>query len=425
MFTDLKNEKKKSKIWHPFAQPGLDHEPIHIVRGEGAYLYTESGTAYLDAISSWWCNLHGHAHPYIAQKISEQAYQLEHVIFSNITHSPAEELSQRLTELLPDGLERCFFSDNGACSIEIALKITLQYFYNQGRPKTRFVSLKHGYHGDTFGAMSIAGPADINQPFQSLFFPVDTIDPPYYGKEDISLQQAQALFSTGEIAGFIYEPILQGTGGMRVHNPEGLDAILALAKHYDVFCIADEILTGFGRTRPLFASEYMQTNPDILCLSKGLTGGFLPLAVTVVREEIYQAFVAKDRRLSFLHGHTYTGNPLGCAAALASLDLTLSPQCKQQREMIETCHKQFQSQYGSQWQRCDVLGTVLAVDYPTKSLGYFSNLRDTLYNFFIDNHLILRPLGNTIYVLPPYCIHEEDLQRIYHYLQEILCLRVQ
>ncbi|MEF9497433.1 adenosylmethionine--8-amino-7-oxononanoate transaminase [Chlamydia sp. 04-14] len=418
-------KKTHSKIWHPFAQPGLDHNPIHITRGEGAYLYTESGTAYLDAISSWWCNLHGHTHPYIAKKISEQADQLEHVIFSNITHSPAEELSQKLTQILPQGLERCFFSDNGSCSIEIAIKIALQYFYNRGIKKTRFVSLANGYHGDTFGAMSVVGPTDINKPFQSLFFPTNTIEPPYYGKEDISIQQAEALFATGEIAGFIYEPVLQGVAGMRIHNPEGLNAILELAKHYGVLCIADEILTGFGRTGPLFASEFIQTPPDIICLSKGLTGGFLPFAVTVVREEIYQAFVSKDRREAFLHGHTYTGNPLGCAAALASLDLTLSPQCRHQREMIENCHKHFQSHYGAHWQRCDVLGTVLAIDYPTSSLGYFSNLRDTLYDFFIENHIILRPLGNTIYVLPPYCIHEEDLHRIYHYLQEALCLRVQ
>ncbi|BAE81067.1 adenosylmethionine-8-amino-7-oxononanoate aminotransferase [Chlamydia felis Fe/C-56] len=425
MLIDIKDNKKSSKIWHPFSQPGLGFDPIHITRGKGAYLYTKSGTPYIDAISSWWCNLHGHSHPHIAKRISEQAYQLEHVIFSDITHSPAEELSQRLIKVLPEGLECCFFSDNGSCAIEIAIKITLQYFYNQGIQKTRFVSLKHGYHGDTFGAMSVVGPTDINKPFQALFFSADIIDPPYYGKEDIAIQQAKALFSSGEIAGFIYEPVLQGVAGMRVHNPEGLNAILELAKHYGVLCIADEILTGFGRTGPLFASEYMPTSPDIICLSKGLTGGFLPLAVTVVREEIYQAFVSKDRRHAFLHGHTYTGNPLGCAAALASLDLTLSSQCQQQREMIENCHRQFQSQYGSLWQRCEVLGTVLSIDYPSSSLGYFSNLRDTLYNFFIDNRIILRPLGNTLYVLPPYCIREEDLSRIYHYLQESLCLRLQ
>ncbi|WP_348662924.1 adenosylmethionine--8-amino-7-oxononanoate transaminase [Chlamydia vaughanii] len=422
--TEATTEKKSSKIWHPFTQPGLEGTPIYITRGEGAYLYTESGTAYLDAISSWWCNLHGHTHPYIAKKISEQASQLEHVIFSNITHPSAEELAHRLSAILPEGLERCFFSDNGSCAIEVAIKIAIQYFFNQGKAKTRFVSLSQGYHGDTFGAMSLVGQSDTTQPFHSFFFPVDTIVPPYYGKEEEAIQQAKALFSTGEIAGFIYEPVLQGVAGMRVHNPEGLNTILQLAKHYGVLCIADEILTGFGRTGPLFASEYMQTPPDLICLSKGLSGGFLPIAVTVTREEIYQKFVSKSRKDALLHGHTFTGNPLGCAAALASLDLTLAPECQKQREMIENCHRQFQKSYGSLWQRCDVLGTILAVDYPASSLGYFSNLRDTLYNFFIENRMILRPMGNTVYVIPPYCIHEEDLHKIYHYLQEALCLRI-
>ncbi|EPP37996.1 Adenosylmethionine-8-amino-7-oxononanoate aminotransferase [Chlamydia avium] len=411
-----------SKIWHPFTQPELDGDPIHIVRGEGPYLYTTTGETYLDAISSWWCNLHGHSHPYIANTIAEQAQKLEHVMFANFTHTPAEQLCDRLVKILPQGLEKCFFSDNGSCAIEVAIKIVIQYFFNRNKKQSRFVSFKQGYHGDTLGAMSLAGPSDITLPFHSFFFPVDTIPPPYYGKEEESIKQAEALFSTGEIAGFIYEPTLQGVAGMRLHNPEGLNQILQLAKHYGVLCIADEILTGFGRTGPLFASQSMQTPPDILCLSKGLTGGFLPLAVTVVRDEIYQAFVGKDRRQALLHGHTFTANPLGCVAALATLDLTLSSQCTQQREMIEKCHKQFQSRYGQLWERCDVLGTILAVDYPSSSTGYFSNVRDILHNFFIQNHIILRPIGNTVYVLPPYCIQEEELNKIYHYLQEALCL---
>ncbi|WP_276815997.1 adenosylmethionine--8-amino-7-oxononanoate transaminase [Chlamydia gallinacea] len=420
----ISRESQISKIWYPFTQPELDGNPIHIARGQGAYLYTSTDTAYLDAISSWWCNLHGHAHPQIANAIAKQAQQLEHVMFANLTHTPAEQLCYKLIKVLPPGLEKCFFSDNGSCAIEVAIKITIQYFFNKKRKRLRFVSFKQGYHGDTLGAMSVAGPSDITKPFHSLFFPVDTIPPPYYGQEEQSIKQAKALFSSGEIAGFIYEPMLQGVAGMRLHNPEGLNYILQLAKQYDVICIADEILTGFGRTGPLFASQSMQTLPDILCLSKGLTGGFLPLAVTITRDEIYRAFVGKDRHQAFLHGHTFTANPLGCAAALASLDLTLSTQCAQQRKMIESCHKQFQSRYGELWERCEVLGTILAIDYPSASKGYFSNARNTLYNFFIQNHIILRPIGNTVYVLPPYCIQEKELHKIYHYLQEALCLEL-
>ncbi|EPP34803.1 adenosylmethionine-8-amino-7-oxononanoate transaminase [Chlamydia ibidis] len=413
-----------SYIWHPFYQPRLDPEPLHIVRGSGAYLYTADETKYLDAISSWWCNLHGHAHPFIAKKIAQQARQLEHVIFANATHPPAIDLVNKLIPILPKGIKRCFFSDNGSCAIEVAIKMATQYFHNQRIKKQSFVCLRDGYHGDTIGAMSLVAPTVFSQPFHRLLFKSDIIDPPIYGQEEKSIKQAESLFSTNRIAAFIYEPVVQGAAGMRMYNPEGLDAIIKLAKHYGVLCIADEIFTGFGRTGPLFASNYMSTPPDIICLSKGLTGGFLPLAITATSEAVYQQFVSQQRDKSFLHGHTYTANPLGCAAASASLDLTLSPRCQDQRTMIENCHKEFQKSYGSQWQRCHVLGTILALDYPSSSSGYFSDLRDPLHHFFLKQKILLRPLGNTIYVVPPYCISKKDLKTIYHCLQDTLCLHL-
>ncbi|AEB42014.1 adenosylmethionine--8-amino-7-oxononanoate transaminase [Chlamydia pecorum] len=416
---------KTASIWHPFSQPGIDPDPVLISRGEGAYLYSESGERYLDAISSWWCNLHGHAHPYIAQRLSEQAFNLEHVIFANFTHAPAKELISRLASVLPEVLQHFFFSDNGSTAIEVALKIAMQYFYNLGIERPKIAALTHGYHGDTFGAMSVSQRELFSTPFTPWLFPCESLLPPSYGQEERAIAQADKLFSQGNIAAFIYEPILQGAGGMRIYNPEGLDAMLSSAKRHGVVCIADEILTGFGRTGPMFASEYLKVSPDILCLSKGLTGGFLPLALTVTTEEIHQAFVSRDRKKALLHGHTYTGNPLGCAAALASLDLTLSPQCLQQRSMIENSHKRFVEKFGSHWSRCESLGTVLVVDFPEEqaTTKYFSRFRDSLNQFFLERHLLLRPLGNTLYVLPPYCIKEEELSYIYSQLQEALCLQ--
>ncbi|ANH78833.1 Adenosylmethionine-8-amino-7-oxononanoate aminotransferase [Candidatus Chlamydia sanziniae] len=350
---------------------------------------------------------------------------MEHVIFANFTHTPALELVSKLAAVLPKGLEHFFFSDNGATSIEIALKIAIQYYYNQGKTKSRFISFANSYHGDTFGAMAVAERSPGTAPFHNFFFPCDTILPPYYGKEELAIAQAQKAFSQEDIIAFVYEPILQGTGGMLIHNPEALCEILKIAKHYGVLCIADEILTGFGRTGPLFASEYLDFTPDIMCLSKGLTGGYIPLALTVTTEKIHQAFISKDRHKALLHGHTFAGNPLACSVALASLDLTLSSECLAQRQMIECCHRNFQERYGSSWQRCDVLGTLLAIDYPTEATGYFSHLRDHLNAFFLDRGVILRPLGNTLYILPPYCIQKEELLIIYALLQEVLCLQTQ
>ncbi len=350
---------------------------------------------------------------------------MEHAIFANFTHTPAQELVSKLAPLLPEGLEHFFFSDNGASSIEIAIKIAMQYYYNQNKSKTHFVGFSNAYHGDTFGAMSVAGPTPTTVPFHDLFFPSTIISAPYYGKEELAIAQAKKAFAQENIAGFIYEPLLQGTGGMLIYNPEGLQEILKLAKHYGIICIADEILTGFGRTGPLFASEFMDVTPDIFCISKGLTGGYLPLALTVTTEEIHSAFVSQDRMKAMLHGHTFTGNPLGCSAALASLELTLSPECLEQRQMIERCHREFQKAHGSLWQRCDVLGTLLALDYPTEATGYFSKHRDQLNRFFLEREILLRPLGNTLYVFPPYCIQEEDLRSIYSYLQDALCLQPQ
>lgn len=405
-------------VWHPFTQAHTAQPPIPIVSGQGSYLHAADGSRYLDAISSWWVNLHGHAHPYIAEKISSQAHTLEHVIFAGFTHENGIVLAERLTHLLPGKMSRIFYSDNGSTSVEIALKMAIQYWHNRNpsTEKIHIVRFKHSYHGDTFGAMSAAGRHELNQPFWPYLFTTHSIDPPEKGFEESSLLQLKAILETYSCACFIFEPLVQGAGGMRTHSPQGLSALLKLCKAHHVLCIADEVMTGFGRTGPLFASSTLDISPDIICMSKGLTGGFLPLGATACTEEIYQAFLSSNPCKAFLHGHSYTANPLACAAALASLDLLEKHACTHQREKIHISHASFIQRYGQhpRLRRCEALGTLLILEYASKGeSSYFDALRDKLYSYFISKKILLRPLGNVLYVMPPYCISSQELSEIY------------
>ncbi len=408
-------EKDRTCIWHPFTQMQTARPPIPIVRAKGAYLYAEDGKSYLDAISSWWVNLHGHAHPYIVEKIKFQAEVLEHVIFADFTHSPAVELASRLLSILPGAMSKVFYSDNGSTAVEVALKIALQYWHNRGIPKTKVICFKNGYHGDTFGSMSAAGRNEFNRPFWKHLFDVESIDPPLKGKEDKSLNQLQSILNKGEIACFIFEPLVLGSGGMVIYPSDGLSRFIQCCRQYDVLTIADEVMTGFGRTGTLFASEQVSEKPDLICLSKGLTGGYLPLGVTACTNDIYNAFLGDDLHQAFLHGHSFTANPLACSSALASLDLLLEDTCNAQREMIAKCHKEFCQQW--QWhpklKRCESLGIILALEYQAEGSSYFQPMRDRLYHFFLSKGILLRPLGNVLYILPPYCIQREELKLIY------------
>lgn len=408
-------EKDRACIWHPFTQMHTARPPIPIVRANGAYLYAEDGSRYLDAISSWWVNLHGHAHPYLVQKIKCQAEVLEHVIFADFTHAPAVELASRLLSILPGAMSKIFYSDNGSTAVEVALKIALQYWHNRNTPKTKVICFKNSYHGDTFGAMSAAGRNAFNRPFWKHLFDVESIDPPLKGQEDKSLIQLRSLLDKGEIACFIFEPLVLGSGGMVIYPPDGLSRLIQCCRQQDVLTIADEVMTGFGRTGTLFASEQVREKPDIICLSKGLTGGFLPLGVTACTTDIYNAFLGDQLPQAFLHGHSYTANPLACSSALASLDLLLENVCYVQREMIADCHKEFcrQWQLHPKLKRCESLGTILALEYQTENSSYFQPMRDRLYHFFLSKGILLRPLGNVLYILPPYCIQSEELELIY------------
>lgn len=415
--------RDQTLVWHPFTQHLIDPSPIPIARGEGTYLFSESGKKYIDANSSWWSNLHGHSHPYIAEKIAAQARTLEHVMFADFTHEPAVSLAERLHKILPSGLSRFFYSDNGSTAVEAAIKIALQYWHNDlsDQPRKKIIAFEGSYHGDTFGAMSAAGRSRFNRPFWPFLFEVEHVPPPYYGEEDRSCERLLQILNEEDAACFIFEPIVQGAAGMVMHNPEGLDRLMNICRQRGVLLVADEVMTGFGRTGPLFASDLLKEKPDIVCLSKGLTGGSLPLALTVCREEIYERFLSSERIRAFLHGHTYTANPLGCAAALASLDLLLAPECEAKRKEIEESHVIFKQENAGSWKRCDVSGTILALEYPGDSArSYFSEIRSRLSKHFLDDGVIIRPIGNTVHVIPPYCIKQEDLAIVYNSLTESL-----
>ncbi|HEY2811701.1 MAG TPA: adenosylmethionine--8-amino-7-oxononanoate transaminase [Rhabdochlamydiaceae bacterium] len=411
-------EQDRASIWHPFTQMHTARTPIPIARAEGVYLFTEEGSRYVDAISSWWVNLHGHAHPYIVEKIHAQAAVLEHVIFADFTHRPAIELASRLLALLPGRFSKIFYSDNGSTSVEVALKMALQYWHNQNTPKNQIVCFKNSYHGDTFGAMSAAGKNAFNKPFWNHLFNVTCIDPPLPGHEKQTLSQLQSLLNEEDVACFLFEPLILGVGGMIIYPAEGLNPLIRLCKARGVLTIADEVMTGFGRTGTLFACEQLKEECDLICLSKGLTGGFLPLGVTACSQKIFNAFLSDHMQSAFLHGHSYTANPLACASALASLDLLLKNECYRQRKEIEASHRAFCQKWHShpKLKRCENLGVILVLEYRVDTPSYFHSIRERLYSFFLSKGILLRPFGNVLHVLPPYCISKEEVQAIYDHI---------
>lgn len=419
------SQRDAKVLWHPFTQHHTAPFSIPIVRGEGAYLYDENGKRYIDAIASWWVNLHGHSHPYLAQKVAEQFLKLEQVIFAGFTHEPAVELAERLLAILPEEHSRIFYSDNGSTAVEVALKMAIQYFHNQGNvKKTKIIALENGYHGDTFGTMSVGAKSGFNAPFESFLYETIYLTVPAGEQASDALAQMQELMlQADEIAAFIFEPLIQGAGGMVMYEPEILNELIQLAKKHEVITIADEIMTGFGRTGKLFATDYIENKPDIICMSKGLTGGAMALGATSCTEKMYEAFLSDDRRKTLFHSHSFTANPLACTAALASLDLLLTPETQQHWERINLAHRQFIQRFEkSQKEKiADIRlkGTILAIEISTQEgTSYFSNIRDLAYNFFLEKGILLRPLGNVIYLLPPYCISEDDLSYIYESIEE-------
>lgn len=421
-------ENDKEFVWHPFTQHKDQKEPLLIERAEGAYLYTSDGRQVYDAISSWWVNIHGHCHPYLTQKVSEQLATLDHVIFAEKTHRPAINLAKKLVEITPEGLSKVFYSDNGSTAVEVAIKMALQYWHNKGLSKKRVLAFKHSYHGDTFGAMSASQPSTFNEPFQDKLFPVDFIDPPLRGQKNKSLSQLKSLLKQNkDYACFIYEPMVQGAGGMLMQESSELNELLACAKSEGVLCVADEVMTGFGRTGKLFASDYIEEKPDIICLAKAITGGILPLSATLCTNQIFEAFLSEDKSKAFFHGHSFTANPIGCAAGLASFELLMRDETKQQMKMIEDSHRNFcseilQEPYGSFIKDCRQTGTIVAVEFATdQKTDYFNQLSDQIKSFVVKTDVLLRPLGNVLYINPPYCSSVQDLERAYKVIFD--CIR--
>jgi adenosylmethionine-8-amino-7-oxononanoate aminotransferase len=414
-------ERDLKVIWHPYTQMKTAQPPIPIVRGEGAYLYAEDGTKYIDAVSSWWVNIHGHAHPYIAQKVAEQLLQLEHVIFAGFTHPVAVELAERLLTILPDNQQKVFYSDNGSTAVEVAIKMCLQYWSNQGQNRTKMLAFKNAYHGDTFGAMAVSGRSAFTAAFDSLLFEVEFIDLPNAG--NIESLKSQISDMKSELACFIFEPLVQGSSGMLMYEASYLDELVAHCRQERVLTIDDEVFTGFGRTGKRFACDHMQSKPDIMCFSKGLTGGTMALGVTTCTQEIFDAFLSDDKLKTLFHGHSFTANPVACSAALASLDLFMETATADNIARIAASHSRFAEQirHHPKIKTVRQTGTIIAMEWETgDNTSYFSSLRDKLYHYFLAAGIILRPLGNVLYILPPYCITNTDLDYIYGKIEQAL-----
>ncbi len=421
-------QRDQQVIWHPFTPQKNMLPPIAVTHGKGTLLFDEHDTSYIDAISSWWVTLHGHAHPYIAEKIYRQALQLEQVIFAGFTHQPAIELAERLLRILPDNFSRIFYSDNGSTSTEVAIKMAIQYWWNKRLvvgsqwtvPKTKILAFTNAYHGDTFGAMSVSDRSIFTMAFHDLLFEVIFIDTP----EENNIEKSKAVIQkhTGEIAAFIYEPLVQGAGGMKMYDAQLMDNLLQFVQQQNIICIADEVMTGFGRTGKLFASEYMECKPDIICLSKGLTGGTMALGVTACSPKIYEAYLNDDKLKTFFHGHSFTANPLACTAALASMDLLLDENCLKKIDWIAQQHIVFikQLQKKKQVKNIRRAGTILAFETTTGKDEYLNDVSTTITQQCLYKGIYLRPLGNTIYLMPPYCITAEELNKVYEVVDEIL-----
>ena len=408
---------KVSRIWHPMTQHAVMPPEIFVERADGATLHCRGGRKILDAVSSWWVITHGHCHPKIAGAVKDQAGRLDQVIFAGFTHEPAEKLGSKLLAATDPGLDFVFFSDSGSTAVEVALKMALGYFIHNEKPRTKIVALEGGYHGDTFGAMAVGGRSVFNKIYEDYLFDVTHLPFPSMGEEHRTLQAFSDLLKKegDNVAALIVEPLIQGASGMRTYPPATLKALHDLCKAHGVLLIADEVMTGFGRTGTMFACSQAGITPDIMCLSKGLTGGFLPLGATLCSKAIYKAFYSKDRSKAFFHSSSFMANPLACAAALANLQIWEEEPVMQRVHDIARAHTKARQWFEARPDVAQVrtLGTIFALDIADNAAGYLSNLGPTLYEFYLERDVLLRPLGNTVYILPPYCITQAELDQIY------------
>lgn len=413
-------ERDKNFVWHPFTPQKNMATPIAVVKGKGSLLFDENGNSYIDAISSWWVTLHGHGHSYIAEKIYQQALQLEQVIFAGFTHEPAVALAEKLLQILPGDLSKIFYSDNGSTATEVALKMAIQYWWNNGAPtRNKILAFKNSYHGDTFGAMSVSDRSVFTLAFHELLFEVIFIDTPT--TENIGDIKATIHQHANDIAAFIYEPLVQGAGGMKMYDAYLMNELLNTVKLNNIICIADEVMTGFGRTGKFFASEYMHKKPDIICMSKGLTGGTMALGATACNEKIYNAYLTDDKLKTFFHGHSFTANPIACSAALASMDLLLLSETvnaiewitDENKKFIHQLENRFKNIKGRPYKNLRSLGTILAFEITDGKDEYLNNISSMITEKCLQQGVYMRPLGNTVYLMPPYCTTADELNKIY------------
>lgn len=416
-------ERDKKLVWHPFTPYKTIDEIIALVKSEGVYLIDENGNKYIDAVASWWVNLHGHSHPYLAKAIYNQALLLEHTIFAGFTHEPAVHLAERLIELTNMGFEKVFFSDNGSTSVEVALKMAIQYHYNKGTHKTKILALENAYHGDTFGAMSVAERNVFSTPFQNFLFDTSFIKAHSETENGTDISSIEAMLKTGEYAAFIFEPLVQGASGMIMYNAEWLETIISLCKRYNVITIADEVFTGFYRTGKAFACHYLNQSPDLMCLSKGLTGGMMALGATLVKSNIVDAFKKTEKHFTFFHGHSFTANPIACAAANASLDLTQEPDFISNVKRIENKLNEsaIELKRHRKTKRVNSKGLILAIEIDNgNETNYLNPLSENATRYFLNKGYYIRPLGNVIYITPPVCISDVQLEDMMRCMTEYL-----
>jgi adenosylmethionine-8-amino-7-oxononanoate transaminase len=414
-------EKDQKYLWHAYTQHKTSDAPIAITKGKDALLWDEKGNTYIDAIASWWVNPYGHSNERLAKKAYEQLTSLEHVLFGGFTHQPACDLAETLLKILPKNQSKIFFSDNGSTAVEVAVKIALQYYYNQGEKRTTFIAFEEAFHGDTFAAMAVSGISLYTTAFQGQLLDVVRIPIPEKGKEKECKERLEEVLSQYNCAGFIFEPLVLGAAGMRMYAPEVLDELIQICRKHKVLTLADEVMTGFGKTGKNFACDYLKEMPDMICLSKALTGGTIPLSVTSTTEAIYDAFYSDDISKALFHGHTFMANPTGCAIALESLKILQEAPMQANLKRIHAKHQAFASKMDKHPKvaRTRTLGVIFALDLEVPNTGeYYGSIRNELYKYYISHGVILRPVYHTIYVLPPYIITDEQLDKVYHIIEE-------
>lgn len=418
------DDRDKKHLWHPLTQHKTHPNTLAIKRAKGAVIYDEEDKAYIDGIASWYTCMYGHCNDYIIDKVSKQLSKLDHVVFSGFTHEPAVALSEALIDILPDNQEKIFFSDNGSTAVDVAIKMALQYHYNKGdKNRSLILSFEDGFHGDTFGAMSVSGLSIYNGPFEDFFIDVKRLPVPNADNIEAIKKQLAEILSTDNVAAFIFEPLVQGAAAMKMHEASHLNQLLQITKSHGVINIADEVMTGFGKTGTYFASDQLEVYPDIICMSKSLTGGVSAMAITSCTQQVYDAFYDDSILKGFFHGHTYSANPLTCTAALACIDLLKSSDIQDAIQRINLKHQAFTSSLvnNKNIKSSRICGVICALEINVTT-GRYSNYRDQLFAAFMERGVFLRPLGNVIYILPPFVMTDVQLDKIYQTILEVIDL---